>query len=336
MPVLDTDALIENRVSAIRKAHADAGITRAELDVSGGVDSAVMLGLLARALGPENVTAVYQGIDSSDESKSRAREAAEAFGVTLVETDLTGVYGTLVLEMRRALAAAGYSDSEIDARIESDPTVLGSLRSCLRAPVGRGFNRLTGGGIRHGTGNECEDRWLRFYQKGGDGEVDSNPIAMLSKGEVFQLARALGVPRSILTALPTPDLWGVGDDHNDESELLRLSGVAWTYSRVNPDTGEYTRVGTIERLSRFLDSEVRVAGEGRTDAESVLFAAGDENFTLDALTVAAEAFGLTREHLASARKWEAVTAHKGNPNCPSYGDRAELLDAGIVTDALPA
>ena len=43
---------------------------------------------------------------------------------------------------------------------------------------------MTGNGLRHGTGNECEDRWLRFYQKGGDGEVDSNPIAMLSKGGI--------------------------------------------------------------------------------------------------------------------------------------------------------
>ena len=70
-----------------------------------------------------------------------------------------------------------------------------------------------GGGIRHGTGNECEDRFLRFYQKGGDGEVDTNPIAMLSKGEVFQLARGLGVPQRVLQALPSPDLWGVGEQH---------------------------------------------------------------------------------------------------------------------------
>ena len=90
--------------------------------------------------------------------------------------------------MREALTAAGYDGAELDTRVAKDPTILGSIRSCIRAPIGRGFNRMTGGGIRHGTGNECEDRFLRFYQKGGDGEVDTNPIAMLSKGEVYQVA----------------------------------------------------------------------------------------------------------------------------------------------------
>ena len=62
MPVLNNDALITNRVETIRRYHSDAGIARAELDVSGGIDSAVMLMLLVKALGPDNVTAAYQGI----------------------------------------------------------------------------------------------------------------------------------------------------------------------------------------------------------------------------------------------------------------------------------
>src|SRR5690606_15604020 len=155
-----------------------------------------------------------------------------------------------ITRMKASLLAAGHDAATLDARIVKDPTILGSIRSCLRAPVGRGFNRMTGSGIRHGTGNECEDRWLRFYQKGGDGEVDTNPIAMLAKGEVYQLGRALEVPRSIIDALPSPDLHGVGDTHNDEDEIRAMSGVDWTYSRIDWDTGAYVRVGTIELLSR--------------------------------------------------------------------------------------
>ena len=59
MPVLDTEALIDERVCAIRRAHAQTGIRRAEIDVSGGIDSATILGLLARALGPDQITAVF-------------------------------------------------------------------------------------------------------------------------------------------------------------------------------------------------------------------------------------------------------------------------------------
>jgi len=277
MPVLNPQALVKNRVQAILDYHNATGVERAELDVSGGLDSAVMLGLLANALGPENVTAVYQGINSSPDSLARAREVAEAFGVKLIEIDLTFVFDTLVGYMKEAIIDAqvkGVTDpwwgghpglrntrevrtEELEARIEADPLILGSLRSCLRAPVGRGFNRMMGGGIRHGTGNECEDRWCRFYQKGGDGEVDTNPIAMLSKGEVYQLAIALGVPKSIIEARPSPDLWGQGDKHNDEDEYAEYFGFDpeghTFYSYVDPETGEYTHVGLIERVSRWLD-----------------------------------------------------------------------------------
>lgn len=329
MPVLNPTALINNRCEAIQRYHAEAGVARAELDVSGGIDSAVMLLLLAETLGPENVTAVYSSINSSEASRRRARLVAEAAGVKLVELDLTDIYDAIALEAMRACEAAGYDTDAIVTRMDDDGAVAGSLRSCLRAPVGRYLNRMTGGGIRHGTGNECEDRWLRFYQKGGDGEVDTNPIAMLSKGEVYQLAVALKVPSEIIEALPTPDLWGVGEKHNDEEELTKLSGgVEWTYSRVNPETGEYTRVGTIERMSRCLG----YAHGNSLTVEEELFSGTDAS----KLSLEASKFGLTVAHLASAQKWERITRHKMNPNCPSLGGRKQLLDAGIITDELPA
>jgi len=334
MPVLDPQALFTNRIEAIRIFHAQCGVARAELDVSGGVDSAVVLLLLVRALGAENVTAVYSSIHSSDESRLHARMVAKVAGVSLCEVDAGLAYSVLVQSARQALVAAGYDQDEIEARCEAEPTIMGSLRSTLRAPLGRFMGRLTGGGIRHGTGNECEDRWLRFYQKGGDGEVDTNPIAMLSKGEVYQLALALGVPHEIIKALPTPDLWGVGDEHNDEDELSQLSGVEWSYSRVDPDTSEYMKVGTIERMSRFLDTRLE-AGMRPYAVDHILLGESNETAALDALMENAKAFGLTREHLASARKWERSTRHKMNPNIPTLGTRRELLNAGVLTDVLP-
>jgi NAD+ synthetase len=328
MPVLDPKALVEQRVSALRCFHQHVGCDRAELDLSGGVDSAVMLGLLARALGPDKITTVYSSIHSSIGSRDRAREVARAFGVPLVELDLSKIFDELVADMRAAMITAGHDAAVLDARVREDPTILGSIRSCIRAPIGRGFNRLAGGGIRHGTGNECEDRWVRFYQKGGDGEVDTNPVAMLAKGEVYQLARALEVPRSVIDATPSPDLHGVGDAHNDEAELRALSGVDWTYSRIDWDTGEYTRVGTIEILSRFLDQHPELLRDDLPTPELVALA-----------QAAAPRFDRSPDEtltfLASARRLERMTRHKANPNCPALGTRAELTASGILTDTLP-
>ncbi len=332
MPILDGPALIENRVRAIQELHAQVANPRAQLDVSGGIDSAVLLGLLVRAVGPENVTAVYSSIHSGDEFRDRARLCARAFDVPLVELDLSALFDELTSKMRDSLSAAGQDLDAVDARVAADRTVLGSLRSCLRAPIGRGYNRMMGGGIRHGTGNECEDRFLRFYQKGGDGEVDTNPIAMLGKGEVFQLAHALGVPTPLIDAIPSPDLHGIGSEHNDEDELRELSGVEWTYSRIDASSGEYTRVGSIERMSRFLDSghEARLFGDTElTDADfKVLTGEATTSFPGYSATVI-EAL------LRSCRKLEHATRHKANPNIETLGEREALVRAGILSDEFP-
>jgi len=329
MPVLDPRALAEERVAALRAYHRRTGLARAELDVSGGIDSAVMLALLARALGPEQITAVFISIHSGDDFLQRARLSAESCGVSLIELDATPVFDQLHATMLSCLQRAGFDLDPVRARMAADPSVNGSIRSCLRAPIGRGLNRLTGGGIRHGTGNECEDRFLRFYQKGGDGEVDTNPIAMLSKGEVFQLALELGVPRRIRVALPSPDLHGIGEAHNDEDELADLYGVHWTYSKVHPEQGHYTYVGSIERLARFVDGHPSLFRDAEPDWPALVEAAAQRQFSHLADRASVEAM------LRSARRIEASTRHKHNPNCPALGDRASLLRAGLITDELP-
>jgi len=344
MPVLDPSALVDDRVAALRAYHASTGIERAELDVSGGIDSAVMAGLLTLALGPEQVTFVYSAIHSGGATRSRAQALIDALGGTLVVHDLTEVYDRMVADMLANLEAAGADMEAVRQRMESDARVLGSIRSCMRAPLGRGYLRLMGAGIRHGTGNECEDRWLRFYQKGGDGEVDSNPIAMLSKGEVFQLAVELGqrlgardAYRAIVEAAPTPELWGADHPHTDEDEIadyLGLTGHGETfYGYVDPGSGAYTRVGLIERVARFVD----------TPAGETLFDDGLDEASLEALLEGAASAppladldpALVPELLRAARRAERISRHKANPNCPTLGERGPLLAAGILTDSLP-
>lgn len=348
MPVLDAERLIDERVVALAAAHRVAGIPRAELDLSGGVDSAVVAGLLVLALGPEHVTLVYSGIHSNPASLERACAIAKALACPLAVLDLGNLCDDLVAKVIAGLDEAGTTSlAAIRARMIADPTILGSIRSTLRAPVGRAANRLSGGGIRHGTGNEDEDRWLRFYQKGGDGEVDSNPIAFLSKGEVYQLAFALGQRfdraafRAVIEAMPSPDLWAVGDLHADERELASWLGAPFTYSRIDPDTGAYRSVGTIERVSRFLDRIHSTPDGGLITGEALLF--DDlEPVWLEVLARAL-ASGLFRgldpdiiqALLRGARKAERATRHKLNPNCPTYGNRRDLVEEGILTNDLP-
>ena len=274
MPVSNAKALIENRVSALRMFHDNMGNgapKKAELDLSGGIDSAVMACLLVKALGPKNVILVHSRIDTNPVQTARATLLATALGAVYVNIDLTKLYTNLVYDMEDVLEDAVGEETmdDLELLIAQNPTILGSLRSCLRAPIGRGFNRMFGGSARHGTGNQCEDEFLRFFQKGGDGEVDTNPLEMLSKTEVFQLAFQLATDAredgnedladalmDTIHATPSPDLWGTGDAHSDEDELQSWTGVPFTYGRID-DNGNILRLGTIERVSRLLRTRYR-------------------------------------------------------------------------------
>jgi NH3-dependent NAD+ synthetase len=109
-----------------------------------------------------------------------------------------------------------------------------------------------------------EDELMRFYQKGGDGEVDSNWIAGLYKSEVWELAEYLGVPREVIEVEPTPDLWGTGNLHNDEEELSALAGVPMTYTRPNKS------LGSIEWISRENEKHGVINGEYKDEPKEML------------------------------------------------------------------
>lgn len=361
MPVIDGLKLVEERAAAIKNAHKSAGILRGEADISGGVDSFVIAGLVSIAIGAENVTLAHLGFNTDPAATNRAIRAAEAFGCKLIVSDFTDEYNSIINKMKRDMYIAGYDLSTIDARIEHDNTILGSIRSTLRAPLGRGYNRLTGGGLRHGTGNECEDRFLRFYQKGGDGEVDSNPIAMLSKNEVWQLAHAIGnyfgTTRAIdaafetIAAVPSSDLWGIGAAHNDEDELLRATGAPFNYGKIDAATGKVLRIGSIERVSRFLDMDDNLDilnfGSSVSTWGEALFSdieLGPNDMYIMAtasMEYGTKPFGdcryqLVTSILSAARKYEKITRHKLNPNIPMYGSRANLVSQNIITNDFSA
>jgi NH3-dependent NAD+ synthetase len=304
MAIQNVEKLIEMVVDRMRGQAREAGVDRAQVDISGGIDSATVAALAVQAFGPDNVVGVYSSIDSTEESRSLARLVAERFGFPLVELELSEAYRFIVDATRKEFERLGLPFPD-----EDDPahrTGFGGLRSCLRAPVGRFVNRAFGGGIRQGTGNRDEDELLRFYQKGGDGEVDNNWIAGLFKSEVWELAASLGVPQEVIDATPTPDLWGTGDSHSDEGELEELTGVALTYTRPGGP------MGTIEWVSRENENNGCVTGAGAAIAPAELGYSEDQARVIEAV-----------------RRMERITRHKAE--LPPHLPREELLAAGVVT-----
>jgi len=303
MAITDFQRLVEMVVGRMRAQAAAAHTDRAEVDISGGVDSAVVAALACLAFGPEHVIGVYSSIQSGEETQQRARLVARKFGFPLVELDLSEVYRLVVAAVRAEFDRLGLPFPSEQG--EASRTVFGGLRSCLRAPVGRFVNRAFGGGIRQGTGNRDEDELIRFYQKGGDGEVDCNWIAGLFKSEVWELATHLGVPEAVIRATPSPDLWGIGERHTDEGELESLTGVRLTYTRPGGP------LGSIEWASRENLASGCITGDSADRPPAALGYSEEQCRIIEIL-----------------RRLERTSRHKALP--PPQLPREELLEAGVV------
>lgn len=66
-----------------------------------------------------------------------------------------------------------------------------------------------------GTSNLSE-RTVGYFTKWGDGGSDLNPLGMITKREVYILAKYLGIPDCIINKKPSADLW---EGQTDEEEL---------------------------------------------------------------------------------------------------------------------
>jgi NAD+ synthase len=175
-----------------------AGFTRAVLNVSGGVDSALACCLAAEAMGPQNVLALFLPYrTTASESREHAQQVIAETGVQSKTIDITPLvepYFELnedISNLRRGNVMA-----RTRMTILYDHTVLWQ-------------------GLAVGTSNKTE-LLLGYGTLFGDMSSAVNPLGDLYKTQVRQLALACGVSAEIVEKPPSADLW-VGQ--TDESEL---------------------------------------------------------------------------------------------------------------------
>lgn len=193
-PALVTDLL----VSFLREEVATAGMSRALVGLSGGVDSAVSAALCARAFGPENVLCVRLPYRTSDpRSEEDAKRVARELGVAERRVDISGM-------------ADGYLASApgLDARRRGN--VLARCRMIVLYDLSVEWK-----GLVVGTSNKTE-LLLGYTTQWGDAAHALNPLGDLYKHQVYQLALHLELPREVLEKAPSADLF---EGQTDEAEL---------------------------------------------------------------------------------------------------------------------
>ncbi|NMH27514.1 NAD(+) synthase [Flavobacterium silvaticum] len=175
--------------------------------VSGGIDSAVTSTLCA--LTGMKTICFELPIHQPSNHVSRAREHIDQLSkrfpnVSRGITDLTETFETI---------KAAFPNDGDEATLH---LALANTRARLRMTT-----LYFHAGVNHcivaGTGNKVEDFGVGFYTKYGDGGVDVSPIADLMKSDVYALGQYLGVPDSILNAVPSDGLFH--DDRTDEDQL---------------------------------------------------------------------------------------------------------------------
>ena len=195
---LDHDLATQMLIGFVRNQVGKVGFERAVIALSGGIDSALSAVLAARALEPENVTAVMMPYrSSSPDSLGHARLLADELGINsrVIEiTDLVEPYfshNPSMSNLRRGNVMARTRMTLVyDMSARNDALVVGTSNKT---------ELLLGYGTLH-----------------GDMASAVNPLGDLYKTQVFMLAAAVGVPDPILQKPPSADLW---EGQTDEQEL---------------------------------------------------------------------------------------------------------------------
>ncbi|MCI0502598.1 MAG: NAD+ synthase [Fusobacteria bacterium] len=190
-------AIIEKYIKAYVEKAGAKGVV---VGLSGGIDSAVVAALAARALGKDYVLGIIMPCESVDSDLEDAIKLAEKTGISYKVVDLTKTYKSF-LE---------------DNQVEADNTCLtyGNIKPRLRMTTLYFYSALYNYLVA-GTSNRSE-LITGYLTKYGDGGVDFEPIADLLKKDVYQIARELDLPKSIIEKKPSA---GLIVNQDDETEL---------------------------------------------------------------------------------------------------------------------
>ena len=215
----DAGGYIKQKAKKLNDYMGRSGLKICVVAVSGGIDSAVVLGLVHQASqipgSPiESIIPLFlpvfdeRAATNQSSARDKARELCETFGLAMREVDISPLH-----EFAKQL---------VDGAMEmnGDDWASGQLVAYLRTPtmyyVTSLCSQIGQPAIICGTTNYDEGGYLGYFGKASDGMVDVQIISDAHKSEVRKLARSLGVPQSIINAAPTGDMY----DGRPDEELF--------------------------------------------------------------------------------------------------------------------
>lgn len=209
MKPFDAENTAEYLTGFIKSVFEKQGFSRCVIGVSGGVDSATVMTLAARALGQDNVYPAlmpYGGLGTQGVLDAMETVLSLAIPVgNIYRTDIKPAVDLIC------------SREPVDQVRRGN--VMARIRMIYLFDLAKKRQALV-----MGTENRSE-HLLGYYTRFGDGASDIEPIRNVYKSRVYEIAAVLGIPEKIRTKPPSADLWA---SQTDASEL------GFTYQEADP------------------------------------------------------------------------------------------------------
>ncbi|MBI4973776.1 NAD+ synthase [Candidatus Roizmanbacteria bacterium] len=190
----------EKIISFLQNILKRTGLKDIVLGWSGGIDSTLCLFLLVRAMPNENIHVLHLPYIYSSINE-------------LTNSDINGLK-VHEINIKKSVDTLWKTVNPSDSVGENGKVRLGNIMARVRMITLFDFAKKVNG-LVCGTENKSE-HLLGYFTRYGDGASDIEPIQHLFKTQVFELAKYLGVPDTIIKKSPSANLW---DGQTDEGEF---------------------------------------------------------------------------------------------------------------------
>lgn len=191
----------------------------AVIGISGGADSSVVAGLCVEALGKDRVFGVLMP-NGEQKDISDAIDLVDYLDIDYITVNIHNAVLAIKHEVKPALHDHWSAQTSINLPPRIRMTTLYAVSQSMNGRVAN-------------TCNLSED-WVGYSTRYGDSVGDFSPLSNITKTEVKEIGKALGLPDELVYKVPSDGLCGKTDEDN----------LGFTYAVLD----KYIRTGEIEDM----------------------------------------------------------------------------------------